>query len=263
MDKQYKEMIRFVLKNGTKRSDRTGTGTISVFGYQNRYDLRQGFPIQTTKKIHWKSVIGELLWMLSGSTSAKELREKYDVKIWDEWQDDKGELGPIYGSQWRNNDNDGPDQILDVIDLIRSNPNDRGIIVNAWNPHDLYKMKLRPCHTMFQFYVDGDELDLQLYQRSCDLFLGCPFNISSYSLLLSMIAQVTNKKPRYFIHSFGDLHIYQNHMQQVCEVLSRDYFPLPRLELNKTITNIDDFKVEDIKLVSYQSHPAIRAEVAI
>lgn len=276
-DNTYLDLLDKVLHTGKLRHDRTGVGTLSLFGEQVRYDLTQGFPLLTTKKVHFKSVAGELLWFLSGSTSAEELRRKYNVTIWDEWQDDIGELGPIYGSQWRNwkdvkfvrnslvqgIDFQAIDQIETVIWQINNIPEDRGIIVSAWNVSDLERMALRPCHTMFQFYVDEEFLDVQLYQRSADIFLGVPFNIASYSLLLSMVAQVTRKTPRYFIHTMGDVHLYQNHVEQAKEQLSREPKESPSLWLNPEVENIDDFEMEDIKILDYDPHPTIRAPVAV
>lgn len=271
-EEKYLNLLNKVLTEGKQREDRTGVGTISMFGDQVRYDLREGFPLLTTKKTHFKSVKGELLWFLSGSTSASELRDKYGVTIWDEWADEYGNLGPVYGKQWRNwtyyshNSMIGTvsiDQITTVIRQIKETPNDRGIIVSAWNVGELKDMALRPCHTMFQFYVDGDYLDLQLYQRSADMFLGVPFNIASYSLLLTMIAQVTGKTPRYFIHTLGDVHLYNNHVNQAKEQLSREPKAPPKIFLSPDIDNIDSFTMEDIVLLDYAPHPAIKGEVAV
>lgn len=277
-DEIYLGLVRKVLEQGKKREDRTGTGTISLFGEQVRYDLREGFPLLTTKKVYFKAIKGELLWFLSGSTSAKELREKYGTTIWDEWDvDGSGKLGPIYGQQWRAwkalDTNNVPyvgdpeqysiDQITSVIKQIKENPNDRGIIVSAWNVADLPDMRLRPCHCLYQFYVDGDELDLQLYQRSADLFLGVPFNVASYSLLLAMVAQATGKRPRYFVHTFGDLHIYTNHLDAVAEQLSRHPKHSPTLYLNPDRKALDDFTMDDIKVLDYDPHPSISAPVSV
>lgn len=276
-DKIYLDLVKKVLSEGNKREDRTGTGTISLFGEQVRYDLRQGFPLLTTKKVHFKGVKGELLWFLEGSTNAKVLKEKYGTSIWDEWAKDDGELGPVYGKQWRSwtgvdTENvpyvGGPevfnvDQIQNVIKQIKETPNDRGIIVSAWNVSDLPAMQLRPCHCLFQFYVDDDYLDLKLYQRSADLFLGVPFNVASYSLLLSMVAQVTGKKPRYFVHTFGDIHIYSNHLDAFSTQLVREPKKSPTLWLNPERKNIDDFTMDDIKVLDYDPHPSISAPVAV
>lgn len=282
-EEKYLNLLNKVLTEGTQREDRTGVGTISMFGDQVRYDLREGFPLLTTKKIHFKSVKGELLWFLSGSTSSKELEDKYGVTIWKEWADENGNLGPVYGRQWRSwvtyidngyqyeTDNDWYgisteytiDQIAVAIEKIKTDPNDRGNIVSAWNVTDLPDMALRPCHTMFQFYVDGDYLDLQLYQRSADMFLGVPFNIASYSLLLTMIAQVTGKTPRYFIHTLGDVHLYNNHVDQAKEQLSREPKAPPKIFLSPGVDNIDSFTMEDIVLLDYTPHLTIKGEVAV
>lgn len=272
-DKTYLDLVKKVLSEGKKRDDRTGTGTISLFGEQVRYDLRQGFPLLTTKKVAFNALKGELLWFLSGSTSARELREKYGTTIWDEWQDENGDLGRIYGAQWRTwgatweqnstRYEGGEDQIQKVIKQINETPNDRGIIVSAWNVSDLDNMRLRPCHCLFQFYVDGDELDLQLYQRSADLFLGVPFNVASYALLLSMVAQVTGKKARHFIHTFGDVHVYANHLEAFATQLAREPRTAPKLFLSPGIKNIDDFTMNDILVLDYDPHPFIKAEVSV
>lgn len=260
----YLDLLEHVLENGSPRDDRTGTGTYSVFGYQNRYDLTEGFPVVTTKKIHLKSVIHELLWFLDGSTNVEYL-QKHGVSIWDEWADEDGELGPVYGKQWREWETDDGhiDQIQTVIENLRENPTSRRHIVNAWNVADLDKMALPPCHLLFQFYVDGGKLSCQLYQRSADVFLGVPFNITSYSLLTCMIAQVTGLEPGEFVHSFGDVHLYQNHVEQAKTQLERDPYPRPTLELNPAINNIDDFDYDDITVNNYEHHPAIKAPIAV
>lgn len=265
--KQYHELLEDVLENGFKKEDRTGTGTLSVFGRQTRYNLEEGFPAITTKKLFFKGVVEELLWFLRGETNAKPLQEK-GVKIWDAWADDDGELGPVYGKQWRSWETgyiwDRPhDQIKNVIESIKNNPDSRRHIVSAWNVGELDEMALVPCHAFFQFYVANGKLSCQLYQRSADLFLGVPFNIASYSLLTHMVAQVTGLKAGEFIHTMGDAHIYTNHIDQVKEQLSRDHYDLPELLLNPEIQNIDDFKSEDITLFNYKSHPRIAAPVAV
>ena len=248
-----------------KKEDRTGTGTISVFGYQMRFDLQKGFPLLTTKKLHTKSIFHELLWFLKGDTNVKYLQEN-GVRIWNEWADENGDLGPIYGYQWRSwHSNDGRviDQISEVIDQIKTNPNSRRLIVSAWNVGDLDKMALPPCHTLFQFYVADGKLSCQLYQRSADVFLGLPFNIASYSLLTMMIAQVTGLKPGEFVHTLGDAHIYLNHIEQVKLQLTREPRKLPVLKLNPEITDIFDFTYDDIKVENYNPHPAIKGEVSV
>lgn len=265
--KQYLDLLSYVLNYGEKREDRTGTGTISLFGgTQTVYDLRDGFPLVTTKKMFIKGIIHELLWFIKGDTNIKYLTDN-GVHIWDEWADKNGDLGRIYGAQWREwrvNSRTKIDQLKSVIDMIKNDPYSRRLIVNSWNVGDLDKMNLPPCHCFYQFYVSKDGfLDLQLYQRSADLFLGVPFNISSYSLLLAMVAQVCGLKPRRFIHTIGDGHIYLNHVEQVKEQLSREPFALPNLELNPNVRNIFDFKYEDIKIVNYNCHPAIKGEVAV
>ena len=283
--KQYLDTLRYILENGTKREDRTGTGTISVFGTQNRYDLRKGFPAVTTKKLWFKGVVHELLWMLKGQTNIEYLVNN-GVHIWDEWADHKGELGPIYGAQWRswpayeaeeitvidmwgNEDIDINfkdnylDQIAQVINSIKTNPDSRRHIVSAWNVAEIEKMSLPPCHMMFQFYVANGELSCQMYQRSADFFLGAPFNIASYALLTHMVAQVCGLKVGDFIHTIGDAHIYLNHLDQANEQLSREPYELPTLWLNTSIDNIDDFNYEDIKLVGYNSHPTIKAPISV
>jgi thymidylate synthase len=266
--RQYHDLLRLVLENGRERIDRTGTGTLSVFGAQTRFDLRDdgpGFPLLTTKKLHIKSIIYELLWFLRGETNVRYLNE-HGVTIWDEWADENGELGRVYGAQWRDwrgADGTRVDQIDSLIAQIKSNPQSRRLIVSAWNPAEIEKMALPPCHLLFQFYVQDGELSCQLYQRSCDLFLGVPFNIASYSLLTMMMAQVVDLKPGDFVHTFGDLHLYKNHLDQAREQLSREFRPLPRLKVNPAIKNIHDFKFEDFELVGYQPHPSIKAPIAV
>lgn len=263
--KQYHDLLRHVLENGVKKEDRTGTGTLSVFGYQMRFDLAQGFPLLTTKKLHTKSIIHELLWFLKGDTNIKYLND-HGVTIWNEWADEKGELGPVYGSQWRSwptPEGGHIDQIGNLIADIKRNPDSRRLMVSAWNVPYISKMALPPCHCLFQFYVAGGKLSCQLYQRSADSFLGVPFNIASYALLTMMVAQVCGLEPGEFIHTFGDLHIYLNHLDQVKELLSREEFPLPEMHLNPHVTDLFDFKFEDFELVGYQSHPAIKAPVAV
>ncbi len=263
--KQFHDLIKTVLEKGVKKSDRTGTGTISYFGYQMRFDLTDGFPLLTTKKLHTKSIIHELLWFLQGSTNIKYLKEN-GVSIWDEWADENGELGPVYGKQWRKwESNDGRviDQIALLIEQIKKNPDSRRLIVSAWNVADVDKMKLPPCHSLFQFYVANGKLSCQLYQRSADVFLGVPFNIASYALLLMMVAQVCDLQPGEFVHTFGDAHIYQNHMEQVNELLTRDFRPLPQMKLNPDVKNIFDFKFSDFELLNYNPHPSIKAPIAV
>ena len=263
--RQYHNLLRLVLENGTARSDRTGTGTLSVFGAQARFDLRESFPLLTTKKLHLKSIIHELLWFLSGSTNVNYLREK-GVTIWDEWADDNGDLGRVYGAQWtdwRGANGERIDQIDEVIAQIRRNPDSRRLIVSAWNPAEIAGMALPPCHVLFQFYVNEGELSCQLYQRSADLFLGVPFNVASYALLTMMIAQVCDLRPGEFIHTFGDLHLYSNHLEQAREQLTRSFRPLPRMQLNPDVKQIRDFRFEDFGLVGYDPHPAIRAPIAV
>ena len=263
--KAYHDLLRHILDTGAQKHDRTGTGTISVFGYQMRFDLSEGFPMVTTKKVHLKSIIHELLWFLKGETNIAYLKEN-GVSIWDEWADAGGELGPVYGKQWRSwegADGQVTDQIRWVIDEIRRNPDSRRLIVSAWNVADLPKMALMPCHTLFQFYVADGRLSCQLYQRSADVFLGVPFNIASYALLTLMVAQVCGLKPGDFVHSFGDVHLYNNHIEQAKLQLSRDPFPLPTMKLNPAVTDIFAFRFEDFELLNYQCHPAIKAPVAI
>ncbi|GDX52880.1 thymidylate synthase [Bacteroidota bacterium] len=263
--KQFHDLIKTVLEKGVKKSDRTGTGTISYFGYQMRFDLAEGFPLLTTKKLHTKSIIHELLWFLQGATNIKYLKEN-GVSIWDEWADENGELGPVYGKQWRSwqaTDGREIDQVAQLIEQIKKNPDSRRLIVSAWNVADVDKMKLPPCHSLFQFYVANGKLSCQLYQRSADVFLGVPFNIASYALLVMMVAQVCDLQPGEFVHTFGDAHIYQNHIEQVNELLSRDFRPLPKMKLNPQVKNIFDFKFSDFELVNYNPHPSIKAPIAI
>ncbi len=262
---QYLNLLQHILENGAKKTDRTGTGTISCFGYQMRFDLQEGFPLVTTKKLHLKSIIHELLWFLKGQTNIAYLKQN-GVRIWDEWADENGELGPVYGKQWRSWEGAGGetiDQVTDVINQIKRNPDSRRLIVSAWNVADLPKMALMPCHVLFQFYVAEGKLSCQLYQRSADVFLGVPFNIASYSLLTMMIAQVCDLEPGEFIHTFGDVHIYNNHLEQVNLQLSREPFPLPIMKLNPAVKNIFDFRFEDFTLENYQFHPPIKAPVAV
>ncbi len=263
--KQYHDLMRHVLETGTEKSDRTGTGTRSVFGYQMRFDLREGFPVVTTKKLHLRSIVHELLWFLKGDSNISYLKEN-GVSIWDEWADEKGELGPVYGVQWRSwptADGNTIDQIKKLIEGVKNNPDSRRHIVNAWNVAEVEHMALPPCHTMFQFYVADGRLSCQLYQRSADIFLGVPFNIASYALLTLMVAQVCNLKPGDFVHTFGDAHLYSNHLGQTELQLSRDFRPLPEMKINPTITDIFDFKYEDFELVNYNPHPGIKAAIAV
>lgn len=263
--KQFHDLLKHVLKEGSHKSDRTGTGTQSVFGYQMRFDLQKGFPLLTTKKLHTRSIFHELLWFLKGETNIKYLKEN-KVSIWDEWADENGELGPVYGKQWRSweaADGKTIDQISNVISEIKKNPDSRRLLVVAFNPAEIEKMALPPCHAFFQFYVANGKLSCQLYQRSADIFLGVPFNIASYALLTHMIAQVCDLEVGEFIHTLGDAHIYSNHMDQVHLLLSREPKPLPQLKLNPNIKNIFDFKFEDIEVINYEAHPVIRAEVAV
>ena len=263
--KVYHDLMRHVLEHGHKKEDRTGTGTLSVFGYQMRFDLAQGFPLLTTKKVHLKSIIHELLWFLQGSTNIAYLKEN-GVSIWDEWADEQGNLGPVYGYQWRNwprPDGGHIDQISQVIEAIKRNPDSRRLIVSAWNVADVDKMKLPPCHAFFQFYVADGKLSCQLYQRSADIFLGVPFNIASYALLTMMVAQVCGLKLGDFVHTLGDAHIYLNHLDQVKEQLSREPYPLPGMRINPDVQDIFAFRFEDFTLENYQSHPAIKAPVAV
>lgn len=263
--KQYLELMRHVRENGAEKADRTGTGTLSVFGYQMRFDLSQGFPVVTTKKLHLRSIIHELLWFLKGDTNIAYLKEN-GVSIWDEWADEKGDLGPVYGYQWRNwpaPDGRHIDQIKQIIDQIRRNPDSRRLIVSAWNVADLDKMALAPCHAFFQFYVADGKLSCQLYQRSADIFLGVPFNIASYALLTMMVAQVCGLQAGDFVHTFGDAHLYMNHLQQADEQLSRQPYDLPTMRINPAIKDLFAFTYDDFELVGYQSHPHIKAPVAV
>ena len=276
--RQYHDLLRLVLEEGRPRDDRTGTGTLSIFGAQERFDLRPGgpgFPLLTTKKLHIKSIIYELLWFLRGDTNVKYLNE-HGVTIWDEWADEKGNLGRVYGAQWRDWRGENGvrvDQIDNIIAQVKKNPNSRRLIVSAWNPAEVEKMALPPCHVLFQFYVSAaadssngeqrPELSCQLYQRSCDLFLGVPFNIASYALLTMMVAQAVGLTPGDFVHTFGDLHLYQNHLDQAREQLTRQCRPLPRLKLNPAVKDIHDFKFEDFELVGYDPHPSIKAPIAV
>jgi thymidylate synthase len=263
--KQYLDLMQHVLQNGTQKHDRTGTGTISVFGYQMRFNLQEGFPLVTTKKVHLRSIIHELIWFLKGETNIAYLKEN-GVSIWDEWADEKGELGPVYGSQWRSwpTPNGGHiDQISQVINQIKSNPDSRRLIVSAWNVAEIENMALPPCHSFFQFYVAEGKLSCQLYQRSADIFLGVPFNIASYALLTMMVAQVCNLQVGDFIHTLGDAHLYNNHLEQTKLQLSRDCRPLPQMKLNPDIKDIFDFKFEDFSLENYDPHPHIKGAVAI
>ena len=263
--KQYKELLQRVLDEGVKKDDRTGTGTISLFGHQSRFDLAEGFPMLTTKKLHLKSIIYELLWFLNGDTNVNYLQEN-GVRIWNEWADENGDLGPIYGNQWRSwpDYNGGQiDQISEVIETIKNNSDSRRIIVSSWNVAQLPQMKLAPCHAFFQLYVADGKLSLQLYQRSADIFLGVPFNIASYALLLKMMAQVTNLEEGDFVHTFGDAHIYLNHIDQVKLQLSRELRPLPTIKINPDVKDIFGFKFEDFELINYNPHPHIKGEVAI
>lgn len=263
--KQYHDLMRLVLEKGVKKEDRTGTGTISVFGHQMRFDLAAGFPLLTTKKLHTKSIIHELLWFLSGDTNIKYLKEN-GVRIWDEWADENGDLGPVYGHQWRSwpaPDGRTIDQISNLVHQIKTNPDSRRLIVSAWNVAEIPKMALPPCHCLFQFYVAEGKLSCQLYQRSADIFLGVPFNIASYALLTMMLAQVTGLKVGDFVHTLGDAHLYSNHLEQVQLQLSRDEFPLPEMHLNPHVTNIFNFKFEDFELIGYQSHDTIKAPIAV
>ena len=263
--KQYHELMRHVLAHGVKKEDRTGTGTVSVFGYQMRYNLAEGFPLVTTKKCHTKSIIHELLWFLKGDTNIQYLKDN-GVRIWDEWADADGNLGPVYGYQWRNwptPDGKHIDQITQVIDMIKKNPDSRRLIVSAWNVADINQMKLPPCHAFFQFYVADGKLICQLYQRSADIFLGVPFNIASYALLMMMVAQVCNLQLGDFIHTLGDAHLYSNHIEQANLQLSRELRPLPTMKINPNVTSIFDFTIDDFTLENYNPHPHIKADVAV
>ena len=273
--KQYHDLLKYVLDKGVKKSDRTGTGTISVFGYQMRFDLSDGFPVMTTKKLHLRSIIHELLWFLKGDTNIQYLKDN-KVRIWDDWADENGDLGPIYGHQWRNWNSDDIDQVKDVIEQIKTNPDSRRHIIAAWNPSVLPdtsksfsenvangKSALPPCHAWFQFYVADGKLSCQLYQRSADIFLGVPFNIASYALFTMMMAQVCDLEAGEFVHTFGDAHIYMNHMEQVELQLSREFRPLPQMKMNPEIKDIFDFKYEDFELTDYDPHPTIKAAISV
>ena len=261
----YLDLIQHIIDHGVKKEDRTGTGTISVFGYQMRYDLREGFPLVTTKKTHMKSIVHELLWFLKGETNVQYLQEN-GVRIWNEWADDDGDLGPVYGKQWRtwaSTSGEVIDQIRDAIQMIQENPNSRRIIVSAWNVGELKQMALMPCHAFFQFYVADGHLSCQLYQRSADVFLGVPFNIASYALLTHMMAQICGLKAGEFVHTLGDAHLYLNHLEQAKLQLEREPYPLPKLRLNMDIDDIDDFTYEDIEILDYQHHPHISAPISV
>ncbi len=263
--RQYLDLMKHVLEKGAKKEDRTGTGTVSVFGYQVRFDLAEGFPLLTTKKLHLKSIIYELLWFLRGETNVRYLRE-HGVNIWNEWADSNGELGPVYGAQWRSwkaSDGRAIDQISQVIDQIKTNPNSRRLIVSAWNVGEIPKMALPPCHLLFQFYVADGKLSCQMYQRSADIFLGLPFNIASYALLTMMVAQVCDLQPGEFIHTLGDAHLYSNHFEQARLQLEREPLKLPQMKINPAVRSIFEFDFADFELVGYQAHPHIKAEVAV
>ncbi len=263
--RQYLDLLRHIQSHGTKKDDRTGTGTLSVFGYQMRFDLSAGFPLMTTKKLYTRAIVHELLWFLQGDTNVKYLQEN-KVTIWDEWADKEGNLGPVYGHQWRSwrtPDGKTVDQIAQVIEQIKTNPNSRRLIVSAWNVADLPRMALAPCHCLFQFYVADGKLSCQLYQRSADAFLGVPFNIASYALLTHIIAQVCGLKVGDFVHTFGDLHLYVNHLEQARQQLTREPMELPTLRLNPNVVSIFDFKFKDIQILNYESHPAIKAPIAV
>ena len=263
--KQYHDLLQHILDNGTKKEDRTGTGTISVFGYQSRYDLSEGFPCLTTKKLHLRSIIVELLWFLKGDTNIKYLKDN-KVSIWDEWADENGNLGPVYGHQWRSwpgKNGETIDQISKLIEQIKKNPDSRRLIVSAWNVADVDNMALPPCHTMFQFYVANGKLSCQLYQRSADVFLGVPFNIASYALLTMMIAQVTGLEAGEFVHTLGDAHLYSNHLDQARLQLTRECRPLPTMKINPNVKDIFGFQLEDFELLNYDPHPHIKADVAV
>lgn len=263
--KAYLDLVQRVLQDGVSKGDRTGTGTLSIFGAQLRFDLSKGFPLVTTKKVHLRSIVHELLWFLAGDTNIRYLRDN-GVTIWDEWADAKGDLGPVYGKQWRSwatPDGGAIDQIADLLSEIRTNPNSRRLIVSAWNPAELDQMALAPCHCLFQFHVADGHLSCQLYQRSADIFLGVPFNIASYALLTHMIAHVTGLKPGDFVHTFGDAHLYVNHLDQAREQLQREPHALPTLKLNPAVTSLFDFQYDDITVEGYDPHPAIKAPVAV
>ena len=263
--KQYLNLMKHVLEKGDEKADRTNTGTLSVFGYQARYDLSEGFPLVTTKKCHLRSIIHELLWILKGDTNIAYLKEN-KVRIWDEWADENGDLGPVYGAQWRSwkaADGSTIDQIKDVVHRIKTDPYSRRLIVNAWNVGELDKMALPPCHAFFQFYVSNGKLSCQLYQRSADIFLGVPFNIASYALLTMMMAQVCDLGPGEFVHTLGDAHLYSNHLDQAKLQLTREPYPLPQMKINPEVKDIFEFKYEDFELVGYEAHPHIKGEVAV
>ena len=263
--RQYLDLLQHVLETGVERDDRTGTGTYSVFGYQMRFDLKDGFPLLTTKKLHTKSIVHELLWFLRGETNVKPLQD-VGVSIWNEWADEQGELGPVYGSQWRSwpaSNGRTIDQISELITQIKQTPYSRRLIISAWNVGEIDKMALPPCHTMFQFYVADGKLSCQLYQRSADVFLGVPFNIASYALLLQMVAHVTDLQAGEFVHTFGDVHLYKNHLEQAKQQLLREPMPLPSMRISRNVDSIFDFRYEDFELIDYQSHPHIPAPVAI
>ncbi|MEZ6184646.1 MAG: thymidylate synthase [Planctomycetota bacterium] len=263
--RQYLELLQRILDEGVPKDDRTGTGTLSVFGHQLRCDLSQGFPLLTTKKLHLKSIVHELLWFLQGDTNVAYLKQ-HKVKIWDAWADEQGELGPVYGKQWRAwsaPNGETIDQLGQILSELRQNPDSRRLVVSAWNVADLPHMALQPCHTLFQFYVAQGKLSCQLYQRSADVFLGVPFNIASYALLTCMVAQVTGYEPGDFVHTFGDVHLYQNHVEQARLQLARDPRPLPRLQLNPEVTDLFAFRYEDVQILDYDPHPKIRGEVAV
>lgn len=263
--KQYLDLCKHILEDGVKKEDRTGTGTYSIFGHQMRFDLQKGFPLVTTKKVHLKSIIYELLWFISGNTNIKYLKDN-GVKIWDEWADENGELGPVYGHQWRSWDTaDGRsiDQLSQVIDQIKNNPDSRRLIVCSWNVGQIDKMALPPCHCFFQFYVANGKLSCMLYQRSCDIFLGVPFNIASYALLTMMVAQCCSLEPGEFVHTFGDAHIYSNHIEQIKLQLSREPRPLPQMRINPDVKSIFDFKYEDFELIGYDPYPTIKGAVSV
>lgn len=262
---QYHDLLELILNNGSEKGDRTGTGTLSVFGHQMRFDLSKGFPLITTKKLHVRSIVHELLWFLKGDTNIKYLTEN-KVSIWDEWADEQGNLGPVYGKQWRSwetTDGQTIDQIAQVVEQIKTNPNSRRLMVIAYNPGEVHKMALPPCHAFFQFYVANGKLSLQMYQRSADVFLGVPFNIASYALLCMMVAQVCDLAPGEFIHTLGDAHLYSNHLEQARLQLTRESKPLPMMSINPAVKNLFDFKFEDFQLIGYDPHPAIKAEVAV
>lgn len=263
--RQYLDLLQNILDHGTEKGDRTGTGTLSLFGYQMRFNLQDGFPALTTKKLHLKSVIYELLWFLKGDSNIQYLKD-HGVRIWDEWADENGELGPVYGVQWRkwkSADGDVIDQVSQVVEKIKTRPNSRRLIVTAWNPGEVAKMALPPCHLLFQFYVANGKLSCQLYQRSADIFLGVPFNIASYSLLTLMMAQVCELEPGEFVHTFGDVHLYSNHLEQARLQLTRQPYPLPEMKINSQVKSIFDFRYEDFELRNYQYHPHIKAPVAV